>query len=108
MSRAIYFELKPWNVHVTAVCPGGINTPLFNLPESLRNVAVRFGFLMQPETLAKKAIKATLKKKIQTIPGLSNHFWVFLIQRLPNWLVTFIMKHLKVYDRFWKEPESKP
>ncbi|MBO4349560.1 MAG: SDR family NAD(P)-dependent oxidoreductase [Proteobacteria bacterium] len=106
MSRAIYFELKPWNVHVTAVCPGGINTPLFNLPENLRNMAVRFGFLMQPEKLAKKAIKATLKKKIQTIPGLSNHFWVFLIQRLPNWLVTFIMKHLKVYDRFWKEPDE--
>ena len=102
LSRSLYFELKPWNVGVTAVCPGGINTQLFGLAENLRKTAVRFGVLMQPETLAKKAIKATLKKKIQTIPGILNHFFTFCIMTMPNWLVYFLMKHIKVYDRFWK------
>lgn len=103
LSRSLYFELKPWNVSVTAVCPGGISTPLLKISDKHRELGCRLGVLMKPEKLADKAIKATLRKKIQTIPGLQNHFFTFFIRTLPDFMVSFIMKRVPAYDRFWKE-----
>ncbi len=106
MSRALRFELLPWGVSVTAVCPGGVSTPLLPITDKIRNLGVRSGCLMTPEKLAKKAVTATLKRKNQTIPGLINHFFTAMIMGLPDWLVTFIMKRVPAYDRFWKEPKD--
>ena len=107
MSRALRFELLPWGVSVTAVCPGGVSTPLLPISDKIRNLGLRSGCLMKPEKLAHKAVTATLKRKNQTIPGLINHFFTALIMGLPDWLVTFIMKRVPAYDRFWKEPDCK-
>lgn len=101
LSRSLRFELKPWHVSVTAVCPGGCNTPLLPISDDLRKLAVNLGFLMQPEKLAKKAVKATLKKKNQTIPGLMNYFFTALIILLPDWLVMFMMRRVPAYRRFF-------
>ena len=105
MSRALRFELLPWNVSITAVCPGGVNTPLLKIPDNIRKLGVRLCCLMQPEKLAKKAVTATLKRKNQTIPGILNHFFTWMIMGLPDWLVMFIMKRIPFYDKFWKTPE---
>lgn len=106
LSRAMRFELLPWGVSVTAVCPGGVNTPLLPISDKLRKLGVALCCLMQPEKLAKKAVSATLKRKNQTIPGVLNHFFTWMIMALPDWLVMFIMKHLSVYDRYWKPSEQ--
>ena len=113
VSRALRIELLPWNVSVTAVCPGGVATPLLPITDKQKALGVRFGILMPPEKLAKKAVNATLRRKNQTIPGLINHFFTFCILMLPDWLTTFIMKRFPLYDRFWKpelqndaEPEA--
>lgn len=103
MTRSLGFELKPWHVGCTAVCPGGCNTPLLPISDDLRNLAVRMGFLMQPEKLAKKAVKATLKRKAQTIPGVMNDFFTAMIILLPDWLVMFIMKRVPAYRRFFPQ-----
>ena len=107
MTRALGYELKPWNVGVTAVCPGGCNTPLLPIDDKLRNMAVRFGFLMSPEKLAKKAVQATLKKKAQTIPGWMNHIFTAMIVLIPDWLVMFLMKRVKPYHRFFPSKEEQ-
>ena len=106
MTRALGYELKPWNVGVTAVCPGGCNTPLLPIGDDLRNMAVRFGFLMSPEKLAHKAVKATLKRKPQTIPGFMNHIFTAMIVLIPDWLVMFIMKRIAAYQRFFPATEE--
>ena len=103
LSQSLYYELKPWNVGVTAVCPGGINTQLFGLSDKWRKFGVRSGILMEPEDLAKRAVIATLAKKSQTIPGLLNHFFTFAVHNIPDPLVFFFMRHLKVYNKFLKE-----
>ena len=100
LSRSLYFELKPHSVCVTAVCPGGINTTLFGLPENLRKLALRLHILMTPQKLAEKSIAATLKGKKQTIPGWLNHLFVFFILIIPDWLVFFLMRKLAVYKKF--------
>lgn len=100
MSRSLHFELKPWNVSVTVICPGGANTPLLPLPDNIRKLACTFGFLSDTSWLAKKAINATLKGKIQTIPGFMNHIYTFIIMTLPDWIVTFIMRRIRLYKNF--------
>lgn len=107
MSRALRFELLPWGVSVTAVCPGGVNTSLLPISDKIRNLGVRFGCLMQPEKLAHKAVTATLKRKNQTIPGVINHVFTAMIMGLPDWLVSFLMKRVSIYDRFWKTSKEE-
>lgn len=106
LSRSLWFELKPWNVSVTAVCPGGINTQLLPLPDNIRKLAVTLRCLMAPDALAKKAIKAALKRKKEVIPGAINHFFKYMILLLPDFLIAFAVKHIPVYNRFWpQKPE---
>jgi len=101
LSRSLRFELLPWNVSVTAVCPGGCNTPLLPIPDSIRSLGVKLRCLMSPETLAKKAVKATLKRKAQTIPGIFNNFCTAMMICLPDWLIRFVVKRLSIYKRFY-------
>lgn len=102
MSRSLRIELLPWNVSVTAICPGGVATPLLPIADKYKQLGVRLGILMTPEKLARKAVKATLKRKNQTIPGFMNKLFTLCILLLPDWLTTFIMKRVPMYDRFWK------
>ena len=102
-SRSLWFELKPFGVTVTAVCPAGVDTPLIPLPDNIRNLAKRLGFLMNPEALAKKALRATLKGKIQTIPGALNDLFAFSMMTLPTWVIRLVSLKLPVYRRFWEE-----
>ena len=101
MSRSLRFELKPWNVSVTTVCPGGCDTPLLPLPDNIRTLAVNLGCLMSPQKLACKALNATLKRKKQTIPGIINHLIRAFIVIIPDWLISFIQKCLPIYERFY-------
>ena len=99
-SCALHYELKPYGVYVTAICPGAINTSLFGLDEKLRRRLTWFGIMMTPETLVKTALKKSLRGKMYTIPGVLNHFFVFFARHLPNWLVFFLMKRVPAYRGF--------
>lgn len=100
LSRSLWFELRPFNVSVTAVCPAGVDTPLLPLPDDIRELSKKLGFLMNPDTLAKKALRATLKGKIQIIPGALNDIFAFCMMILPKWLMILVMNHLSIYKRF--------
>lgn len=107
LSKSLYFELKPYHVGVTAICPGGINTALFGLPENLRKLACRLGFLMSPQKLAEKAVKSALKKRAQSIPGVLNHVLRFFMLLLPDGLVLPIAKKVPIYKRFFPSSEER-
>lgn len=98
LSISLYHELRPYNIGVTALCPGGINTDLFGLPPKLRKWGVKLGFLMQAEALAKKALKACFKRRKQSIPGLLNHVFIFIMRMIPDCLVSLLMRKLKMYQ----------
>ncbi len=103
LSRSMYFELKPYNVGVTAICPAGVDTQLLPLPDGLRKFARSTGFLMNPAKLVRLALNATLKKKIQSIPGILNNLFAFFMMILPNWLIEFVAHRLPSFKRFWPE-----
>ena len=99
-SCALYYELKPYNVGVTAVCPGAVDTSLFGLDKKTRRTASLFGVMMKPEKLVKIALKKTFHRKKYTIPGVLNHIFVFFAKHIPDWLVFLLMRRVPAYKSF--------
>ena len=99
-SCALHYELKPYSVYVTAICPGAINTSLFGLDEKMRRRLTWFGIMMPPEKLVRLALKKSIRGKMYTIPGVLNHVFVFFAKHIPDWLVFFLMKRVKAYRDF--------
>ena len=44
-SKSLYYEMKPFGVVVTTVCPAAIATPLYKLKPSLMKLGVRMGLI---------------------------------------------------------------
>lgn len=91
LSKSLYFEMKPYGVGVTTVCPGAIATPLYKLKEKWLNLGVKVGLIGTPQWLVKKAIKGMLHRRRVVKPGLMNIYLPPLIAILPHGLV----------DRIW-------
>ncbi len=102
-SKSLWYEFKPNGVHVLAVTPGTINTPLLKLPDHLRKMLVATGIAMQPEKLVKKALRTLFRSwKKRTMPGAINHIIVPIINHIPDWVVFAFVKRLPVYKPIYK------
>ena len=100
LSEAIYEELKrkKSNVHISVLCPGPIDTEFNNIAHG------KFKKALNPEYVAKYAIKKTLKNKVLIIPGLTNKLCVFATRLLPRKLVLKInynvqQKKIDLYNK---------
>lgn len=67
-TRAMNVELKASGITVTAVCPGWIDTDF--LIKVINGKKVKFGGLVQPERVAKKALKDAKKGKDMSVCSL--------------------------------------
>ena len=93
-SKSIHFEFSPYNVGVTTICPGAIDTNLFELKPELRKVAKNWGVMISPDLLAKRSLKKMFRKKVSYIPGIVNKIALPLILALPVRVLVFF------YNRF--------
>jgi len=50
-SKSLWYELKPYNVHITVMAPGAVDTGLFGLAPNLRKLAVNLTVSIPPEKL---------------------------------------------------------
>lgn len=98
-SRSLHEELKNSGIHVSVVCPGGINT---NIPVTLLNKTgnwISRASIMNPEDVARYTISQMLKRKEVIIPGKLNKAFLLISKILPSSLVRFIsnkqMNHMK-------------
>ena len=85
--KSLYFEMRPYGVGVTTVCPGAIATPLYKLKPSLLNLGVKIGLIGTPQWLVRKALKGMMRKKRVVKPGFMNIYLPPLIAVLPKRLV---------------------
>ena len=92
-SKSLYFEMRPYGVGVTTVCPAAIATPLYKLKPNLLNLGVKVGLIGTPQWLVKRALKGMARKKRVVKPGFMNVYLPPLIAVLPKRLV----------DRLWKK-----
>lgn len=89
-SKSLRKELLKDNVHVSVLCPGGMNTNLaVTLMNKTANLISRIS-VMNPEDVAPIAIDGLLKGKEVIIPGRLNKFFMLLNWLLPNWLKKII------------------
>lgn len=83
-SKSLRKELRKNKVHVSVLCPGGMNT---NLPLTLMNKTgnwISRLSVMNPEEVVPIAIDGLLKRKGVIIPGRVNKFFMLLDKVLPE------------------------
>lgn len=85
--RSLSYELKPFGVQVTTVCPAAVDTGLYPLSARMRKILRRVGLLWTPEKLVSRALKAMFRGRRVLSPGLPNFFLPPLIAALPSRLV---------------------
>ena len=92
--RSLYFEMRPYGVGVTTVCPAAVATPLYNLKESLMNFAVKIGVIWTPERLVRRALRGMYRNRRLMCPGFMNIWMPPVIAALPKSLVNRIWNKL--------------
>jgi short-subunit dehydrogenase len=95
-SKSIHYEFSAYNVGVTTICPGAIDTGLFELKPELRKVAKNLRIMISPDLLAKRALKKMFRKKVSYIPGVVNKVALPLIAVLPVRMLVFF--YHKIYS----------
>ena len=98
-SKSLWYELKPYNVHITVMAPGAVDTGLFGLAPNLRKLAVNLTVSIPPEKLVKRALKKLFKGKKADTPGFINWLSTPLLKHTPDWILLLAQKKLK---RFMK------
>ena len=93
--KSLYFEMRPYGVGVTTVCPAAIATPLYRLKPSLLNLGVKIGLIGTPQWLVRKSLKGMMRKKRVVKPGFMNLYLPPLIAGLPKGLVNKLWKKFK-------------
>lgn len=94
-SKSLYYEMRPYGVGVTTVCPAAIATPLYKLKPSLLSFGVKIGLIGTPQWLVRKALKGMMRKRRMVKPGLMNHYLPPLIALLPHGLVNKLWQKFK-------------
>ena len=90
--KSLYFEMRPFGVGVTTVCPAAIATPLYKLKPSLLKLGVNIGLIGTPQWLVRRALRGMFHKRRVVKPGLMNYYLPQLIAILPKWLVARLWK----------------
>ena len=89
-SRAIHFEFSRYNVGVTTVCPGAVDTGLYELKLEWRKLAKYLGVMITPDTLARRSLRRMFRKRITYVPGAINKIVLPIILILPVRALVFI------------------
>lgn len=96
-SKSLWYELKPYNVHITVMAPGAVDTGLFGLAPRLRKLAVNLTVSIPPEKLVKRALKKLFKGKKADTPGFINWLSTPFLKHTPDWVLFLAMKKLKQF-----------
>lgn len=88
-SRALYIELKPRGISVTALCPGWVDTPFFKTATDTKNpkAVTKYTFMQSPERVVKQGLKAMKKGRMVSIVGGQNKILYVINKILPVKLV---------------------
>ena len=91
-TKAVHFEFSRYNVGVTTICPGAVDTGLFELKPHLRKIAKRLGIMISPDLLAKRSLKRMFRKRVTYIPGIINKIAAPLLLIIPVRILAFLMR----------------
>lgn len=93
--KSLYFEMRPYGVGVTTVCPGAVATPLYRLKPSLMRLGVGIGIIKRPEVIVRRALRGMFRKRRTVNPSLMSYYLPPLIALLPKFMVDKIWRSLR-------------
>lgn len=82
--KSLHFEMKPYGVGVTTVCPAAIATPLYNLKPSLLKLGVNIGVIWTAGRLVRRALRAMKHNRNCICPGFMNIYLPPMLRLLPS------------------------
>jgi len=91
-SQAIHFEFSGYNVGVTAIHPGAVDTDLVEMKPETRKMAKRLGIMISPDLLAKRSLKRMFRKKNSYIPGIINKIALPFLLVFPVRILNFFFR----------------
>lgn len=94
--ESISFELKPYGVTVTTLCPAAVATPLYGLKKGLLNFGVAIRVIHTPQWLVRKALKGLFRGRRLMKPSIMNAYLPPMIKMLPSNLEQKIWDRIKV------------
>lgn len=86
-SQALNYELKPYDITVTALCPGFAETEFIRTAGQNASLYTRL-VLMKSHVVANIGIKAMFKGKQFVVPGILNKLHVAFLRTVPRSLLT--------------------
>jgi len=92
---SLSYELAPYGVTVTTVCPAAIATPLYRLDPKWLRFGVRIRLIHTPRWLVRRALRALFRGRRLIQPSAMNVWLPPLIALLPGWLVAKLWKKWK-------------
>ena len=94
--ESLSFELKPYGVTVTTLCPAAVATPLYGLKKGLLNFGVAIRVIHTPQWLVIKALKGLFRGRRLMKPSIMNAYLPPMIKMLPSNLEQKIWDRIKV------------
>lgn len=82
--RSLSYEMRPYGVGVTTVCPAAITTPLYRLDERKMRLGIRLGVIRTPKWLVRRALRALFRKRRVISPAFMNIYLPALVALLPG------------------------
>ena len=93
--RSFSFEMKPYGVGVTTVCPAAIATPLYRLSDKWMRFGVRIGLIRTPKWLVRRSLRAMFRGRRVISPSFMNVWLPALIAALPGPLIAKLWAKFK-------------
>lgn len=85
--RSFSYEMRPFGVKVTTVCPSAVDTSLYPIPDGLRKTLRNVGIIRSPRWLVCRAVRALFRGRRVISPGLTNLLVPALVAMLPARLI---------------------
>ena len=85
--RGFSYEMRPFGVKVTTVCPAAIDTGLYPIPDGLRKTLRHLGFFRSPQWLVRRAVRALFRGRRVISPGITNAIVPALVALMPSRLI---------------------
>ncbi len=95
-SRALGEELRAKGIYVTAVCPGPVDTPFFDIAEQYGStLGVKKYTLVSAERVVKLALRDSYHKRSMSVCSLPIQAFFVLTKWVPHQFILTIMRFLK-------------
>lgn len=95
-SRGLNEDLRKRGIYVTAVCPGPVDTPFFDIAEKNGNtLGIKKLVMAKAENVVAQAIRASKEKKTVVVYGLPMRATQLITKLLPHDLILAFMRNMK-------------